>query len=91
MYEIADDDEGLAYLKYGSLRDNFLAVTTACNEQLAAGTEPRKLLGIDVPRFAASVKYFEKLATKGDDAELAAVCARAVELLDECSSSKRQK
>jgi uncharacterized protein (DUF1810 family) len=80
-YELKDDDEGLAYLKFGSLRKNYLEIMQAANEQLAAGTPPRKLLGIDVPRFEASAAYFRKLAQLSGDRDLHRACARAHALL----------
>lgn len=80
-YEIKDDDEGLAYLQFSNLRSNYVSVVSVANEQLAAGTPPRKLLGIDVPRFEASTRYFRKLGELAGDEELVAVCARSHALL----------
>ena len=39
--------------------------------------EPVRLLGIDVPRAEASVKYFSHLATLASDEEMGAACRRA--------------
>lgn len=80
-YEIENDDEGIAYLKFANLRENYLAVVGTANDQLAAGTKPAKLLGIDVPRFEASTRYFLKLGDLVDDKELSAVCERSHALL----------
>ena len=82
IYELKDDAEGLAYLAFGELRSNYLAILSVMSASLEAGVEPRRLLGIDVPRAEASVRYFAHLATLGDgDEELAAACQRARALL----------
>jgi len=82
LYELKNDAEGLAYLAYGQLRDNYLAIVDAMNQSLADGVEPHRLLGIDVPRAEASAKYFSHLAELGDgDEELGAACQRALALL----------
>mmetsp|Transcript_43970 Transcript_43970/g.143049 ORF Transcript_43970/g.143049 Transcript_43970/m.143049 type:complete len:201 (+) Transcript_43970:3-605(+) len=84
VYELADDAEGLAYLLFrdGQLRSNYLAVLDAMSGSLEEGVEPRRLLGIDVPRAVASVRYFSHLATLGDgDEALRDGCERALGLL----------
>jgi hypothetical protein len=53
MYELENDAEGLAYLQYGELRANYLEVLGVMNASLEGGVEPRRLLGIDVPRAEA--------------------------------------
>ena len=95
VYELIDDDEGLAYLAFNNLRANYLEIVTAMNDSLAAGVQPRMLLGIDVPRALASVTYFEKLASMASDAELGEACCHARTLLTDtkpaCSSGGNSK
>ena len=83
-YALRGDGEGAAYLCYrgGLLRSNYLEIMAAVADQLAAGTAPARLLGIDVPRCAASAKHFARLAAQADDEELGAVCDRVVALLE---------
>ena len=81
IYELADDAEGRAYLEHGDLRANYLAIVGAMNASLESGVAPRRLLGIDVPRAEASVRYFAHLATLASDDELGALCTRAQPLL----------
>ena len=81
VYELKDDREGLAYLAHGNLRANYLSIIDAMNSSLEGGVEPRRLLGIDVPRAEASAKYFEHLAREADDEQLGVACRRALELL----------
>ena len=89
VYEIEDDEEGLAFLELPPLRSNYLQILAAVNESLDAGVEPKRLLGIDVPRAEASARYFEYLAGKSDDAELARACRTALELLSGAAKKKR--
>ena len=91
VYEIVDDEEGLAYLKLAQLRSNYLQIVAAVNEALEAGVEPKKLLGIDVPRVEASARYFEYLAGKAEDAELALACRTALDLLAGAATKKQDK
>jgi len=91
VYEIVDDEEGLAYLKLAPLRSNYLQIVAAVNKALEAGVEPKKLLGIDVPRVEASARYFEYLAGKAEDAELALACRTALDLLAGAATKKQDK
>jgi uncharacterized protein (DUF1810 family) len=92
IYEIADDEEGLAYLAFASfpLRANYLEMVRACVDQLSAGIAPRMLLGIDVPRFEASAKYFGHLATLAADKELDECCTTALKLLQPRPASDKK-
>ena len=89
QYAIRSDAEALAYLRAGSLRQNYLDIMAAVATQLEAGTTPMRLLGIDVPRCEASVNFFKAIAhpDKADDTELAAVCDR---VLTRLAASSRQ-
>ena len=83
QYAIRSDEEAKAYLRFGRLRLNYLEIHTAVAEQLEKGTAPTRLLGIDVPRCEASVKFFKRIASedKADDAELATLCERVLKAL----------
>lgn len=81
-YELCDDKEGLAYLRFRRLRANYIEVCEAMTASLEAGIAPRRLLGIDVPRAVASVKYFVHLAATADDKDLHAACQRCLKLLE---------
>ena len=52
---------------------------TVIADQLEDGVSPRQLLGIDVPRCAASVKLFERISR--DDADLHEQCVRVQKAL----------
>ena len=84
-------EEGLAYLKLAQLRSNYLQIVAAVNEALEAGVEPKKLLGIDVPGVEVSARYFEYLAGKAEDAELALACRTALGLLAGAATKKQDK
>ena len=43
-------------------RQNYLTIMTVIADQLEAGISPQRLLGIDVPRLAASAAFFERVA-----------------------------
>ena len=90
VYELEDDREGFAYLAFGNLRANYLSIVSTMNSSLEGGVEPRRLLGIDVPRAEASAKYFEHLAREADDEELGDACRRALELLKSKPKPKRK-
>lgn len=73
IYELKDNEEGLAYLGHGDLRANYLAILGAMNSSLARGVTPRRLLGIDVARAEASVKYFVHCAHAAMEGGLSAL------------------
>merc|ERR1711924_492258 len=82
IYELKNDTEGFAYLQYGNLRENYLAILDVMNQALQDGVEPRRLLGMDVPRVEASVKYFLHLSSLEEgDQLLAEKCQQALSLL----------
>ena len=57
-------------------RQNYLTIMTVIADQLEAGISPQRLLGIDVPRLAASAAFFERVAQ--DDAGLSLEVARTL-------------
>lgn len=93
IYEIANDEERLAYLSFESypLRANYIEVVRTCVDQLSDGTAPRILLRIDVPRFEASVKYFGHLAALAGDKELEDCCTAALKLVQKPLPASREQ